>query len=88
MNLNQPQRNIINPESFPPQIILDKQQVIACLKNLFNGNANIIQEANSYLMEMEANNSFLLILLDIFETESVKKNALYIILIYFFKKRI
>lgn len=65
----------VNKESFPPpQISLDKQQLIACLLNLFNGNPNIIQEANSYLMDMEANNSFLIILLEIFETECVKFN--------------
>lgn len=52
--------------------ILDKNKLLQCLFNLsMNSNPTTIQEANSYIMEMETNPNFLPILLEIFEQENV-----------------
>lgn len=51
---------------------VDKKKLLQCLVNLsMNSNPGIIHEANSNIMEMEGNPNFLVILLELFEEESV-----------------
>ena len=71
--------------NIPPQnqkVPFDKEQLLKYIFNLLiSGNPSIIQEANTQLMEMENNQEFLTSLIEIFETENVKKIKLYYLFI-------
>jgi len=52
--------------------IFDKSQLIKCILDVFlNNDKNVIQHANSYIMEAESHHEFLPSLIEAFEAENV-----------------